>query len=423
MKTEKFDSSRNLLPKFRMSISILFSWLTIYADYYFGWWSQAISGLHLRENFLDLKIVLGFAECYKQDGTDVYQPVEGDIIECTGYQYGRLLLQVLNLFHINESNASLLANLGIITTLLIFTSLFFTMGYKSPLYFCAYFLMVGGGHLRLLLERGNFDILVLALVFLAMHAYRRDFRGLSFLLVSFAALIKFYAFGLLIIFLFTSRSRRELVLQILGVASVGLLIFRDLSLIQVPFVSTNYISFGAPWIGAWYDFSTDYQSFLRISVASYIWHLLGISLLFLVSYIVNRHFIKPTTSVHSKFKSVRNDLVVVFFGTVHLTCYLSGMNYDYRLFFFVLGALASLNRFDFRKKSTLHYLHVALFLTVWSSFPIGIMKQSLLNYSAQALGNMGILFFTSVVLVTLLRILSFARKEESAMRVRFSFSR
>lgn len=266
---------RNLSGKITLLATIIFCWLSIYLDYYFGWWSQAISGLHLRENFLDMKIVVNFAECYKTDGLAVYQPLVGDSIECTGYQYGRVLLQLINIFNFSGNNVTLLANLGILISLIIVTSLFFLIGFSKPLHFVAYFFLVGGASFRLLLERGNFDILVFALVFLALLAFRRDKKGISFILVAGAALIKFYVFGLLLLFPLFCKNKKGAILQSFGIISIGILMFRDLRLIKVPFANTNYISFGAPWIGEWYDFSTEYQEFLRLDFNRSFWHALG----------------------------------------------------------------------------------------------------------------------------------------------------
>ena len=400
MKTLREPSARA-----KLFFTVLICWLTIYADYFFGWWSQAISGLHLRENFLDLRIVLNFANCYKLDGTLVYQPLEGNLIECTGYQYGRTLLQILNLFRITENNATFLANIGILASLTIFTILFFTMGFSRPSHFALFFLVLAGAPYRLLLERGNFDILIFCILFFAMLIFAKDRRTVSFVLVSIASLIKFYTFGLLLLFPLFSKTRKEFYLQTIGVFGIGLLMYRDLRLIQVPFASTSYISFGAPWIGEWYKFSTEHQNFLRLNFSGNFWHIFGIILLIVITYFVNLVIRKGSSFQPSKLNYEANGLVVIFFGGTFLTCYCSGMNYDYRLFFLTLSVLATFRRIEFKGRKTSLILHCSLFLTIWCAFPVGIMKIPLLNHSAQALGNIGILFFTSVVLIDLLQIL------------------
>jgi hypothetical protein len=352
-----------------------------------------------------MKIVVNFANCYKIDGLAVYQPLVGDSIECTGYQYGRALLQLINIFSVSGKNVTLVANLGILISLIIVTSLFFLFGYSKPSHFVAYFFLVAGASFRLLLERGNFDILVLALIFSALLAYRTDKQGISFILVAAASLIKFYAFGLLVLFPLFCKRKNVAVLQLFGIASVGLLMIRDLRLINVPFANTNYISFGAPWIGEWYDFSTEYQEFLRLNFSRNFWHALGVLLLLAMAQAVNLNFRKVSSFEPNNANYDFKGLVVVFMGTPFLTCYLYGMNYDYRLFFLIFAALATLGRINFLNKRVGFVVYGALFLSVWCAYTIGIMKIPMLNYFAQALGNLGILFFTSILMIDLLRIL------------------
>lgn len=412
-------NSRQLSKNLALFFTIVVCWLSIYLDYYLGWWSQAISGLHLRENFLDMKIVVNFADCFKIDGLAVYQPLVGDSIDCTGYQYGRTLLQLLNLLNISESSITLLANSGILASLIIITSVFFFFGYSKPSHFFVYFFLLAGAPFRLLLERGNFDLLILALVFLAFLAFSREKQGISFTLVTLAALIKFYAFGLLLLFPLFCKSKKATVIQFFGIICVGLLILRDLRLIQVPFVSTNYISFGAPWLGEWYDFSTEYQEFLRLGFSRHFWHFLGVTLLLATAYAINLNFRKVSKFEPDVSNYELKGLVVVFMGTPFLICYLYGMNYNYRLFFLIFAALATLGRVSFLNSRVCLFIYGALFISVWCTYPIGIMKIPMLNYFAQGVGNFGILFFTSIVLIDLLRILlsteplkRFSRKAE-----------
>jgi hypothetical protein len=352
-----------------------------------------------------MKIVVNFANCFKTDGVAVYQPLVGDSIECTGYQYGRTLLQLLNLLNISEKNVLLLANLGILISLIIITRIFFLFGYSKPSHFVAFFFLVAGAPFRLLLERGNFDVLVLTLVFLALIAFKRARRTVSFILVAAASLIKFYTFGLLLLFPLFCKSKKGVVLQLFGIISIAFIMFRDLQLIKVPFANTNYISFGAPWIGEWYDFSTDYQEFLRLDVSGNFWHALGVLLLLATALLINLNFRKVPMSNTDRSNFEFKGLVVLFMGTPFLTCYLYGMNYNYRLFFLIFAALATLGRIEFQNRSIGLLLYGALFLSVWCAYPIGIMKIPMLNYFAQAIGNLGILFFTSIVLIDLLRIL------------------
>lgn len=216
----------------------------------------------------------------------------------------------------------------------------------------------------LLAERGNFDILMLVLVALAGLLLSKNHHSWALLPLALATLLKFYTLPLfLVFFIINDNNRRKLLTSIIGLA-VSVRVFMDLQLIQSSFPSGEWAKFG---VSVW----TRYLEVVNVSEHGETIANISGTFIFIFIFAVTVTVLKRQhISISSEAKGDIKDRIYfyLFFGT-HLVCYFFGMNYDYRLVFFVVASIIYLQSFVSKKDSLHKVVLVMTILSVWLTYP------------------------------------------------------
>jgi hypothetical protein len=325
--------------KYRISLTATFF---IIAFYYlqlkYSWPGLKTSGILGPIKYMDQDSVLNSARCFEKIGNDVYR-IDAVTKECGGYVYSVELLRLLNFFNFPDLGTLFLGSALLWLTVLTLCSVFFlNMNFTNLDKLTGFFAFVSPG-IWLLLERGNYDEVVFILVFVASLLLSTRFQEIGMVLLLLTALIKFYTLPMFIISIFFLKRKTSRIL--FGVVS-ALAAAYSLSLIkQIAFFpSTWFISFGLDSLGLYSNLffqEVKYQNFALPSFA-----ITGIGILFLGCLC----FFFSKLSLFSESKDLvanPNVLIVKMYLTmlvVFLSCFIAGMNYDYRLIY--LSILISL---------------------------------------------------------------------------------
>jgi hypothetical protein len=278
--------------------------------------------------FIDSQQVLSWAGCYEKQGTSVYA-MNGD---CSGYLYGSTLLEILSSLNLHSPANYFFgyAFFIILASAISYVSSISRYRYSSQLVLA----VVISPPLLLLAERANFDIVVLSLVVFAGVLFCNKNQIWALVPLGLATLIKFYTLPLFIIFFLLNRGKIQKTLTLATLSITSVFVIKDLSLIQTSFPSGSHAKFGASIWARYLPWLSKNDQIEIISNVS------GIAILFLsgcaVSLLLKRWSISVVTSRNGTMKE--RVLFYLLFST-HLSCYLLGMSFDYRLVFYALSSI------------------------------------------------------------------------------------
>ena len=376
-------------------------------QYFSDWWLLRVSGIRGGGNFIDLGDVLRWSDCFHEVGSSVYDINDG---KCGGYLYGSALLRALNFLGINASQTKFWGigvgvvfciSLGFLAALLdsqkVVSRIVIWMVLSSP-------------PLWLLVERGNIDELIFLLVLISSFLLFRGFDLVAIAIIAITALFKFYTLPLLLILSITSKSKKSRVAALVTFLVTVPFIAIDYFKIQSDFPSVWFISFGAPSIGLWINLVGENLGLSWLHIGAPAGHVLGL-IVFVASIAILRIFTMRRSEdlVFLDYRETtkkESDTLFLILGSVFITCYLLGMNYDYRLIFIVASGLtlvAQTQQGSLRKK--LQYL---LIIGVWlSSFSFGVQNLSYFLFALiQFVGDIMLGIFTAFLSLRLVSIIN-----------------
>jgi hypothetical protein len=320
-------TSNRLLLAF--SLSIFFAWI-----YLSEWLPLTVQKIGGGRNYADLNSVLQAAECYKVEGAEVYS----SITTCV-YQYGLFLLEFINFFNLNALNFKLLGFiLFVAVTSILITLAVVTVNSKIESVL-AFVLIISPGP-WLLFERGNFDLLIIVFLALGVFAINTRFSILSIVFLALTALMKFYTLPLFLLYIIiekNSRLKRTAIYSLLMISPI--VIHNILSAESHP--NPLFVAFGLPAPGLWTNFfAWRFGVPLELGMISlysigFLVVLFGLYLMYFSpirgKFLVHQISAVSTTGVRSA--------VFLFSAGTYVSCFLAGMNYDYRLIFLIFALL------------------------------------------------------------------------------------
>ena len=216
----------------------------------------------------------------------------------------------------------------------------------------------------LLAERGNFDILMLVLVALSGLLLTKNYHAWALLPLTLATLLKFYTLPLfLLFFIINDSNRRKIITLIIGLM-VSARVFLDLQLMQSSFPSGDWAKFG---VSIW----TRYLEVVNVSDHGEAIANISGAFIFVFIFAATITVLKRLhISISSEVVGDNKDRIYfyLFFGT-HLVCYFLGMNYEYRLVFFVVASIIFLQSFVSTKDSLHKVVLIITVLSVWLTYP------------------------------------------------------
>jgi hypothetical protein len=358
-------------------------------------------------HFWDTKAILASADCYSSVGLAVFNVADGD--PCTGYIYGSFLLRLLTFLNLGESRASLFGWTFLTVLSIIFGFLTFLLRLSGFCRAVFLYLIFINPPIFLLIERGNFDSLIFIFFFTAVIFHSYGYKFVNFLIILTISTWKFYTFPLAILALFAIEKAYlriiGSVLMFLGIVQA----IKDLSFIPSISVAVADGSFGVQVWGS-------YLNRLNITsdvLSSYVF---GVTillttfccLLFFKSKIVLDKRVFLDSGARQRFSSsLFQSSFVVFFS-----CYMVGINYDYRLIFLSATSIGFvLLGNDFQKLEFIQGLVCGLtILCMWFSYNSNLL---------QPIGDFAMVLLACIFAVNLARLhLAFSRDNLEAIKER-----
>ena len=288
------------------------------------------------EHFVDTQQILNSAGCV--DSNLSFKMTE----LCSNYIYGISLIRSIHWFHISPLLTGLIGYLflGILAAVLAEAS------YRSGTSKLIYLAVILSPPVILLSERANFDILMLALVFMAALLSHQDRVGYSTVILAIASLIKFYTAPLMLLVSVSSKKRISRV-SAFSLASIVLLQVADeifgKKLSASPQTENVYNNGSGFGFDIWSGYLPRFRGLIQIN-EKFVGYVLSSSIVLLL--ILATMWAIKKGKINTSLKTIHNPKayrVFEFFLATHLSCYFAGVSIDYRLIFIVCGSLSYLS--------------------------------------------------------------------------------
>ena len=311
-------------------------------------------------NFEDFVTIFTSAACFREIGLQIYLPTtEG---EFCFYPYGRAFIYFIDLFRIPAVAAPALIILVALSILELlrrelkdvskFQTIYILLSLLSPPVWLA-------------IERGNADLMICLLVMFAALAMNYKRPGIALVIIFVATIVKFYTLPLLIILVVRQYNSKFRSMGILLCLASIVIIYSDIKMqnLQQP----GSFAFGAPIVTFMLNavVSNLDLPFEPISVRT--GHILGILLIIFLSLLLKRFkfFLVESQASINQNSSI---FFFEFLSIVYISCFLLGMNYDYRLIFSVMSGIFFFLTFkvDINAKIFAFFWLVSLWLSVYS---------------------------------------------------------
>lgn len=313
-----------------VSITTFYMWL-----YISQWWLLKVqNNLGGGWGYRDLDSVLNAARCYERIGDAVYSTAETCV-----YQYGVFLLQFIQFFNLDSINLVLLGGLFVLLVFLILLGVA-VFSVRTTRQAVVAFLIVSSPGPWLLFERGNFDLLIVILVFLAAVFINSRLSILAILFITLTALMKFYTLPLLLVYILIEKRVTLRIVAAISICFVTPIILFDIS--RAPsFPNPTFVAFGLPSPGLWVNFfASRYGAPIEFSGPHL--YFLGYLIFFACAYLMHFSSLRKRFSLQPQLLSTGPTLsknIFLLFSSLYLICFLAGMNYDYRLTFLIISLL------------------------------------------------------------------------------------
>ena len=340
------------------------------------------------ESFMDLRSVLQAADCYAKEGFRIYSHEFGN--PCA-YNYGSLLIHILDFLHLGRDNTEVLWVVFIACISIAFGSIEL-ITYKKV--FSGYLflgLLAFSPPILLLLERGNIDTLIVITMSLTAYFTAKKRYAISMFLILLMSLVKFYPIILFFDLLLRIKNTKFRIIVFFVFLLAAAQVFYDQG--RGPgFINIFWASFGASVWGI-------YLGYLGIAIPYKFSLLLGVLLFFIAICIVRKILMKLIAggSHGLVFKNPTAEVFFIYTATIHLFCFLAGMNFDYRLVFLLLSNLLVIYTSDFSKRIKI-IIGASLVASLWLSYNL---------HELQPLGDLVVFFLSALDALVLLKVLSF----------------
>jgi hypothetical protein len=312
-----------------ISLSLFFAWI-----YLSKWLPLAIQKIGGGRNYADLVSVLQAAQCYKVEGDEVYS----SLTTCA-YQYGLFLLEFINFFNLDALDFKLLGFILFAVVVLILISLAVATADTKIQSILIFILVISPGP-WLLFERGNFDLLIIVFLALGVSAINTRFSVFTILFFALTALMKFYTLPLLLLYVLIERNR-----LLKKIAFSSLLVLSPIVIHNITSAESHpnpmFAAFGLPAPGLWLNFFA-WRFDLPVELGMASLYFVGLFVVLFGLYLFYFSPIKERFLAHQigafSLTGFQSHAFLVSAGT-YVSCFLAGMNFDYRLIFLIFALL------------------------------------------------------------------------------------
>lgn len=311
-------------------------------------------------NFLDSWQVLKYSECFEQIGLRIYG---NDVDSCSNYLYGRSLAWLLGSLNLG---ISLTKVFGYIFLILLALTISAVYKVETKRDFIILSLVVCSPPVLLLADRGNFDILIIFLLLLSSRSFKSHHDLLALMLIFVCSIFKFYTIPLLLIFICIGRSSKIKVFAgtLFTIASYMAVI--DIAITKAEYPHGASGQFG---MNVWGEYLNAFNLTTGSNIRNYILCIIIFSFIAFFGKPV-LVFLLPGSRQNLELNGFMRDFTTPgsLYIFVFISCYLVGMNFDYRLVVFLLAILYEMKN---SSKATANFLTVILLSVMWISFPSG----------------------------------------------------
>ena len=411
----------------------LFAWFLVYSFlsvclYLSDWVPIRISGWATSGYPGDLRMTLGFVDCVPKYGLRIYETSTPDP-SCGSVGYGYFFLKLLSLIGIGSQHLSIIALILSLMFVLVLTFNSFNIGPLSNIHPILILLLFFSPVVWMLLSHLNIDILLYALIGLALRLESKGKSLYSILLIFITSLIKFFTlpFMYLLVARFMLLRKTNLFARIIAFSLVVLSTlnaFFDMRRIQwnnSMFAEGIFGVFGVISSSNWIELLC--QKFLsqEIVFTEAFKYLLAycIFLFALISsYIFAFKFSKTNKRFQKQFAFDSNlvahpsRLYLLYFGIPFLSLYFSDLNYDQKLIFLGLALTPTMGLLT---QNSRYVLFCFLFSSLWFTlFYPKTFSQTIYNW-IQLIGDLslGVVTVFLIHLVTKVVLSEFSSKLKS----------
>jgi hypothetical protein len=376
-----------------------------------GWRILEISGIKGDAIYEDLKSILVSGDCYKIIGDLIYNP-DINHLNCQ-YYYGRPLAAVISVLNIPSY---LYYWIGSSLTIAVLVALIrLSPSRKNDNHWKVRFILLLSPSLWLLFERANFDAVMFLAVYGAIVLHLKNRIYIAPFIIFITALFKFYTFPLLLIFFFLNRSAKYRI-YVFGLTIISLTSILTDSQLSKGVPETWFISFGVPYPGLFLNlFFKHFSSnnyFIGKSTALII-GILTFSLFLLIEFLIRQR--NSISKISNQLREFKFDLMIWFFGIVHLTCFGLGMNYDYRLVFEIALVLRFITLSPNAGTNNCQKV-IAVVAITFNCFALGAPLSSSLGVAIQLLGAVAQTLLTSWIFwLTVIQTVKFFKRPNSLL--------
>ncbi len=360
-----------------------------------SWLGLLLSGVRGYSKYIDQASILNSAECFKLYGIDIYK-IESVPTGCGGFQYSIELLRFLNLTNLSNLGTERLGNFFMWLTVLTLCSTFLLIkefGKSENL--IAFFALVSPG-IWLLLERGNYDEVMFCLVIIGGFFLTSRYQFLGMFLFAITVLVKFYTLPAFLIAALYLRNRN--LRRISLISSVPLSLYSMFLISRVEaFPSTWYISFGLKSIGLYFQLAIENFTNSKFNLPTVVLIIPGLLLLTAIyRFMVRIELTAALYAIDGKRKHTSTLYTIIL--VVFLSCFFSGMSFDYRLIF--LAMLLGISPLVFRENRFKAVMVVSGLLSLYlSTFSFGL--RGIPSVGIQVLGDIAVAVFVATQLIYL----------------------
>jgi len=321
--------------------------------------------LKYEQKFVDLGIILSVVECGDSANTG-FNSSNSFWKEC-GYMYGSSLNTFLGLLKLSSNDTNWVGWFFIGAISLFFAFVFSKIRLNFSMLSVGSFFCIFSPPVMLLLERGNFDLLIVLMISLGSILYKGPWKVLSIILIGASALFKFYTLPLAFFVSVTLKKSYEKILATVFIFFVTIRILDDLRNMQSEIPRLVWGSFGNASLGLYIDFqvfptSIALQNFLGVVQLLLIF-------LFLNQFSITRRALK-TPLIGPDFFGSQIGRVQVFFIIIFFSCYFAGMSFDYRLIFLIVPCIIEANRL-YELQTQFSLLLILTIASAWFSLLAG----------------------------------------------------
>jgi hypothetical protein len=309
-------------------------------------------------NFIDSQQILQWSKCYETQGDLVFIN-QG---ECSGYIYGSTLLRILSSFQVELAATQFFGYffMFILAITMSYKTNMFTKYREAPFIL----LILLSPPVLLLAERGNFDVLMFALIGSAGFLFEKNHQIWALVPLAIATLFKFYSLPLFLLFFLLNHNRKQKIVTFAVAATVSIRVIFDLQLIQTSFPSGHSWKFG---VSIWSRYLTQLES---SGTSEMVHNLSGFTILFLV-FGATYFFLKKGKILNLPQNSSQRSERILFylFLLTHISCFILGMSFDYRLIFISTASVIYLKSLSPKNDLDSRLVLVLTLIAVWLTYP------------------------------------------------------